>query len=106
MQKITGTSGKGMLTASVLLGLMILSTIINTAESSISAVPNQYFEGSLALGATKEHSIFKTVIPAASSGVLSGVILGIGRAIGEAHNAKISINFISFLLLLNYIIMV
>lgn len=83
MQKITGTSGKGMLTASILLGLMILPTIINTAESSISAVPSQYYEGSLALGATKEHSIFKTVIPAASSGVLSGVILGIGRAIGE-----------------------
>ncbi len=83
MQKLTGTSGKGMLTASILLGLMILPTIINTSEASINAVPGQYFEGALALGATKEHSIFKTVLPAASSGVLSGVILGIGRAIGE-----------------------
>lgn len=83
MQRITGTSGKGMLTASILLGLMILPTIINTSEASISAVPCQYFEGALALGATKEQSIFKTVLPAASSGVLSGIILGIGRAIGE-----------------------
>lgn len=83
MQKLTGTSGKGMLTASILLGVMILPTIINTSEASINAVPNQYYEGALALGATKEHSIFKTVLPAASSGVLSGVILGIGRAIGE-----------------------
>ena len=74
MQKLTGTS---------LLGVMILPTIINTSEASINAVPKQYYEGALALGATKERSIFKTVLPAASSGVLSGVILGIGRAIGE-----------------------
>lgn len=83
MQKLTGTGGKGMLTASILLGLMILPTIINTSEASLNAVPSQYSEGALALGATKEHSIFKTVLPAAASGVLSGVILGIGRAIGE-----------------------
>lgn len=83
MQKITGTSGKGILTASILLGVMILPTIINTSESAIRAVPSHYFEGALALGATKERSIFKTVLPAAKSGILSGVILGIGRAIGE-----------------------
>lgn len=83
MQKITGTSGKGMLTASILLGMMILPTVINTAEASLNAVPTQYYEGALALGATKERSIFKTVIPVASSGVLSGIILGVGRAIGE-----------------------
>lgn len=83
IQKITGTSGKGMLTASILLGMMILPTVINTAEASLNAVPTQYFEGALALGATKERSIFKTVIPVASSGVLSGIILGVGRAIGE-----------------------
>lgn len=83
IQKLTGTSGKGILTASILLGIMILPTIINTSEASIKAVPQQYFEGALALGATKEISIFKTVIPAASSGILSGIILGVGRAIGE-----------------------
>ena len=83
IQRLTSTSGKGILTASLLLGIMILPTIINTAEASIRAVPEQYYEGALALGATKERSIFKTVIPAASSGILSGVILGVGRAIGE-----------------------
>lgn len=83
MQRLTGTSGKGMLTASILLGVMILPTIINTSQASINAVPSYYYEGSLALGATKEQSIFKTVVPAAFSGILSGVILGVGRAIGE-----------------------
>lgn len=83
IQKITGTGGKGILTASILLGVMILPTVINTAEASLRAVPLQYYEGAAALGATKEQGIFKTVVPAASSGILSGVILGIGRAIGE-----------------------
>lgn len=83
IQYIFGTSGKGILAASLLLGMMILPTIINTAESSITAVPESYYEGALALGATKERSIFKTVIPAAKSGVMSGIILGMGRAIGE-----------------------
>lgn len=83
IQELTHTSGKGILTASILLGIMILPTIINTAESSIRAVPDMYYEGALALGATKERSIFKTVIPAAKSGIMSGIILSIGRAIGE-----------------------
>lgn len=83
IQNIFGTSGKGILAASILLGMMILPTIINTSESSIRAVPDSYFEGALALGATKERSIFCTVIPAAKSGVMSGIILGMGRAVGE-----------------------
>ena len=83
VRSIFGVNGNTMLTASVLLGMMILPTIINTAESSIVAVPEAYYEGALALGATKERSIFKTVIPAAKSGVMSGIILGMGRAIGE-----------------------
>lgn len=83
IQNMFGTSGKGILAASILLGMMILPTVINTAEASIKAVPASYFEGALALGATKERSIFKTVIPAAKSGVMSGIILGMGRAIGE-----------------------
>lgn len=83
IQNIFGTSGKGILAASILLGMMILPTIINTSESSIRAVPDSYFEGALALGATKERSIFRTVIPAAKSGVMSGIILGMGRAVGE-----------------------
>ena len=83
IQQLTDTSGKGILTASILLGIMILPTIVNTAEASLRAVPDQYFDGALALGATKERCIFRVVIPAARSGILSGVILGIGRAIGE-----------------------
>lgn len=83
VQQITHTNGKGILTTSILLGVMILPTIINTAESSIRAVPSMYYEGALALGATKERSIFRTVIPAAKSGIMSGIILAVGRAIGE-----------------------
>ena len=83
IQDLTGTSGKSWLTASLLLGIMILPTIIGTAEPAIRAVPRSYYEGALALGATHERSTFTAVVPAAKSGVMSGVILGIGRAIGE-----------------------
>ena len=83
VQEIYPGSGKGVLTASVLLGIMILPTIISVTETSIRAVPESYFEGALALGDTKEKSIFRAVIPAAKSGIMAGVILGIGRAIGE-----------------------
>ena len=83
IQSIAGTSGKGVLTASILLGIMILPTVISTTEASLRAVPDSYYEGSLALGATKERSIFRAMFPAARSGILSGVILGVGRAIGE-----------------------
>ncbi len=83
MQELYGGSGKSVLTASVLLGIMILPTIINVSETSLRAVPETYYEGALALGATHERSVFFTVLPAAKSGVLAGVILGVGRAIGE-----------------------
>lgn len=83
VQENIGGSGKSLLTASILLGIMILPTIISVAETNIRAVPEYYYEGSLALGATKERSIFKAVLPAAKMGILAGIILGIGRAIGE-----------------------
>ncbi len=83
MQGIFGGSGKSVLTASVLLGIMILPTVIGVAETAIRAVPESYFEGALALGATRERSVFSVVFPAAKSGVMAGVILGVGRAIGE-----------------------
>lgn len=83
MQDLFGGSGKGILTASILLAIMILPTIIGVAESALRAVPESYYEGSLALGATHERSVFFTLLPAAKSGILAGVILGIGRAIGE-----------------------
>lgn len=78
-----GGSGNSMLTASILLGLMILPTIIMQSEAAIRAVSQTCYEGSLALGATMERSVFKAVLPAAKSGIMAGVVLGIGRAIGE-----------------------
>ena len=78
-----GGNGSSILSASILLGMMILPTIISQSEASIRAVPDSYYEGSLALGATHERSVFCAILPAAKSGILAGVILGIGRAIGE-----------------------
>lgn len=78
-----GGSGKGILSASLLLGIMILPTIIKVSEASLGALPHSYYEGALALGATHERSVFFAELPAASSGIISGVILGIGRAVGE-----------------------
>ncbi|WP_104697568.1 MULTISPECIES: phosphate ABC transporter permease subunit PstC [unclassified Helicobacter] len=83
IQTLFGTSGKGILSASLLLGIMILPTIITISKTAIDAVPNSYYEGALALGATHEKSVFLVLLPAAKSGVLTSIILGIGRAIGE-----------------------
>ena len=78
-----GGTGKSVLVAGVLLAIMILPTIIQTAEAAINAVPQSYYEGSLALGATHESSVFRAVVPAARPGIISGIVLGLGRAIGE-----------------------
>jgi len=78
-----GGTGSSMLAACIILGIMILPTIISVSETAIRAVPESYYEGALALGATHERSVFTTVVPAAKSGILAGVILGVGRAIGE-----------------------
>lgn len=83
MRDVTGADGSTMLTAALLLGIMILPTVTIQAESSIRSVPSSYYEGSLALGATHERSVFFAVFPAAKSGIMAGVVLGIGRAIGE-----------------------
>mgnify|MGYP000819273627 FL=1 len=72
-----------MITASILLGMMILPTIIGLTESALRAVPTQYYEGAVALGGTHERAIFTVVLPAAKSGVVAAIVLGIGRAIGE-----------------------
>ena len=77
------SNGQSILCASILLGIMILPTIIGVSESAINAVPSSYYEGSLALGASHERSVFFATLPAAKSGILAGVILGVGRAIGE-----------------------
>lgn len=76
-------NGSGIFVASILLGTMILPTIIGVTESAIRSVNKSYYEGALALGATHERAIFKIIIPAAKSGLIAGIVLGIGRAIGE-----------------------
>ena len=83
VRQLFGGDGSSILTASVLLGVMILPTIIGVIEPAIRAVPESYYEGALALGATHERSIFSVMLPAAKSGILAGIILGIGRAMGE-----------------------
>ncbi|HOP10396.1 MAG TPA: phosphate ABC transporter permease subunit PstC [Oscillospiraceae bacterium] len=83
IRNLFGGTGSSMLAASIVLGIMILPTIIGVSEAAIRAVPESYYEGSLALGASHERSVFFSVFPAAKSGVMAAVILGVGRAIGE-----------------------
>lgn len=83
VRDLCGGNGNSILTASMLLGLMILPTIIGVSEAALRAVPQAYFEGALALGASKERAILKTVLPSAGSGILAAIILGLGRAVGE-----------------------
>ena len=75
--------GASLLAAAVLLGIMILPTIITVAQSALDAVPRKYYEGALALGADHERSVFRVIVPAAASGITAGIVLGVGRAIGE-----------------------
>jgi len=78
-----GGNGNSILTASLLLGMMILPTIITISENAIRAIPDEIYEGAIALGASHENATFKVVLPAAKSGVMASIILGIGRAVGE-----------------------
>lgn len=78
------TGGSNLLAAIIVLAIMILPTVINMSVSAIKAVPQQMRSASLALGATKIQTIFKVTIPAAKSGIMTGIVLGIGRALGEA----------------------
>lgn len=76
-------NGLSLVAAAVLLGIMILPTVITVAQSALDAVPKKYYEGALALGADHERSVFRVIVPAATSGIMAGVVLGVGRAIGE-----------------------
>lgn len=78
-----GGWGYSILSSSILLGVMILPTIIGVSESALRAVPREYYEGAVALGATHERAVFAIVTPAARSGILAAIVLGVGRAIGE-----------------------
>ena len=83
IQEISGGSGKTMLTAAIILAIMIFPTIIAVSQAAIKAVPNAYYEGALALGASKEESVFFAMLPAAKSGIIASVVLGLGRCVGE-----------------------
>lgn len=84
IRSIFGGRGTSLLAASLLLGMMILPTVITLAKSALDAAPESYYEGALALGASHERAVFSVVLPAAKSGVGAGIVLGVGRAIGEA----------------------
>jgi len=78
-----GGNGMSLLAGAIILGIMILPTLINISRDSIQAVPHEYKEGSLALGATHFQTISKVIVPAAKSGIITAIVLGMGRAIGE-----------------------
>jgi phosphate transport system permease protein len=83
IQEISGASGKTLLTAAIILAIMVLPTIIAVSQAAIKAVPEAYFEGALALGASKEESVFFAMLPAAKSGIIASLVLGLGRCVGE-----------------------
>jgi len=83
-----GGNGSSILSAAMLLGIMILPTVIGISESSIRAVPDELYEGALALGASHERAVFSVLVPAAKSGIMAAVVLGVGRAIGETMAVK------------------
>lgn len=84
IRRYFGGSGSSLLAAALLLGIMILPTIIAVSEAALNAVPQSYYEGALALGATHERAVFSVVLRAARSGMIAAMILGVGRAVGEA----------------------
>ena len=88
VRNLFGENGSSVLTASLLLGIMILPTVIGITESALRAVPGELYEGAVALGASHERAVFGVVLPAAKSGVMAAVVLGIGRAIGETMAVK------------------
>lgn len=75
--------GYGILAASLVLSIMILPTLVSVALDSLNSVPEEYYQGALALGATKEQAVFTVILPSAKSGILAGVVLAVGRAVGE-----------------------
>ena len=82
-REVFGGTGMNMLSAAILLLIMVLPTIISMAEASLRTVPQSFYQGSLSLGATHDETITRVMVPAAKSGIFAGIILGVGRAIGE-----------------------
>ena len=83
IREVLGGNGLSVLAGAIILGIMILPTIISISRDALLAVPPEYKEGSLALGATPYQTIAKVIVPAARSGIVTAVVLGMGRAIGE-----------------------
>jgi phosphate transport system permease protein len=83
MAAIVPVFGNSIISACILLGLMILPTVIGLSESALRAVPEQFYEGALALGSGHYRAVYRVALPAAKSGVMAAVVLGVGRAIGE-----------------------
>jgi len=83
IRDVLGGNGLSVLAGAIILGIMILPTVINISRDSILAVPKEYKEGSLALGATHYQTIARVIVPAARSGIITAIVLGMGRAIGE-----------------------
>ncbi|MDR2957400.1 MAG: phosphate ABC transporter permease subunit PstC [Coriobacteriales bacterium] len=83
-----GGNGSSILAASMLLGIMILPTVISISETSIRAVPEELYEGAVALGASHERAVFGILVPAAKSGIMAAIVLGVGRAVGETMAVK------------------
>ena len=83
LANIAPNNGSGLLATSIILGIMILPTVVSLTRTSLDAVPKSYYEGAVALGATHSRAVFKTVSPAASSGIFAALVLGVGRALGE-----------------------
>lgn len=88
VRDLFGGDGNNILTASILLGIMILPTVIGITESALRAVPKELYEGAIALGASHERAVFGIIVPAAQSGIMAAVVLGVGRAIGETMAVK------------------
>ena len=84
IRQTLGGSGLSILAAAIILGIMILPTIVTVSRAALDAVPENYYEGALALGARHERCVFRVLVPAAASGIVAAVVLGFGRAIGEA----------------------
>lgn len=82
-REVFGGTGMNMLSAAILLLIMVLPTIISMSEASLRTVPQSFYQGSLSLGATHDETITRVMVPAAKSGIFAGIILGVGRAIGE-----------------------
>lgn len=83
LSKIAPNNGSGLLATSIILGVMILPTVVSLSKTALEAVPNQYYDGSVAIGASHTATVFKIMVPSARGGIIASLILGIGRALGE-----------------------